>query len=142
MVTPVRRCRLLAIGKWEKRKGYDVLLPAFVREFGSDDAVELLIVSSSFHDERDWKVRVAAALGPHAGTAARVRIVENVSTVVLSKIYRSATAFGASTRAAFVCASQMFVSRSSTLAWRGMGQALRGSHGDAVARYRCASSAV
>ncbi len=90
-----RRCRLLAIGKWEKRKGFDVLLPAFVREFGEDDAVELLIVSSSFHDERGWDARVAAALGPHAKASLRIRVVENVPTVMLPKIYRSATAFGA-----------------------------------------------
>ena len=37
------RFRLLCVGKWEKRKGFDILLRAYARAFDLDDPVELVL---------------------------------------------------------------------------------------------------
>ena len=41
--------KFLAVGKYEARKGFDVLLDAFYAAFTADDNVVLLILTRSFH---------------------------------------------------------------------------------------------
>jgi hypothetical protein len=75
------------VGKWEARKGFDVLLPAFAAAFAADDDVELLIVSHSFHDTSSWKQRVEHALGNRT-LLHRLRIVSMLSFEDLPKLYK------------------------------------------------------
>ena len=49
--------RFLSIGKWERRKAFDILLRAFLSEFmgGSAPYVELWIMTSSYHSDGDFR---------------------------------------------------------------------------------------
>ena len=53
----------LNVGKWERRKGQDVLIEAFGRAFSADDDVELRLLCDNFIAGRDamWKQEVAAS---------------------------------------------------------------------------------
>lgn len=42
---PLRKFRFISVFRWGYRKGYDVLLKAYLEEFDSDDDVSLLLVS-------------------------------------------------------------------------------------------------
>merc|ERR1719272_2750289 len=50
--------RFLSVFKWEKRKGWDVLLQAYFEEFSADDAVELLVKTSAFHSDSDFENKI------------------------------------------------------------------------------------
>mmetsp|Transcript_19713 Transcript_19713/g.49486 ORF Transcript_19713/g.49486 Transcript_19713/m.49486 type:complete len:484 (+) Transcript_19713:257-1708(+) len=62
----------LAIGKWEKRKGFDVLIRAFQQEFGSEPDVYLLIKTSLFHNTRTQILK--EAFGENYNAAAMEKI--------------------------------------------------------------------
>ncbi|MEM8962530.1 MAG: glycosyltransferase [Acidobacteriota bacterium] len=63
-----RPFRFLCVGKWERRKGFDLLLRAWARAFTPDDPVELILHT---YDERNsgWSLDAALdelGLGAHA----------------------------------------------------------------------------
>lgn len=92
---PAAQCTLLAVGKWEHRKAFDVLLPAVATEFADDPYVHLVIVSHAFHDgNRTWAQRVSDAGGsPLAPAGPRVTVVERIPDALLPRMYRAATGF-------------------------------------------------
>eukprot|EP00038_Savillea_parva_P025458 m.47762 g.47762 ORF g.47762 m.47762 type:complete len:478 (-) comp6926_c0_seq1:286-1719(-) len=49
--TNVETFRFLSVFKWEERKGWKILLEAFVNEFSAADAVSLTLITNSFHTE-------------------------------------------------------------------------------------------
>lgn len=59
--TPGCPYRFLFVGKWERRKGLDVLLRAFLSEFrgqSTEAAVELFILTSAYHSTADLDAAV------------------------------------------------------------------------------------
>ena len=48
----------LQIFKWESRKGWDVLLEAFLSEFTAGDSVELYMLTAPYHSTADFKDRM------------------------------------------------------------------------------------
>jgi len=48
-----KKFAFLSIFKWEERKGWDVLLEAFFREFSSDDDVSLHLLTHGYHDDSE-----------------------------------------------------------------------------------------
>ena len=64
---------LLQVFKWEERKGWDVLLSAFLEEFSSAEAVSLTLLTHPYHGDPDFAAQMhrwaTEALGvPGAGT--------------------------------------------------------------------------
>lgn len=49
---------LLFVGKFEHRKGIDILLDAYFNEFSSDDDIVLLLVTSAYHSSSDYEAEV------------------------------------------------------------------------------------
>ena len=93
---------LLSVFKWEARKGWDVLLSAFLAEFTGADPVGLLLLTSPYHGAADFAEQMrafAAARGlasPAGGGAGPGRVwvlSEHVSDSELASMYRAARAF-------------------------------------------------
>lgn len=96
---PPRAFVFLSVFKWEARKGWDVLLRAFVAEFGSEPSAVLLLKTSAFHSAHG-PAQLAAdyarelGLAHEGGAAARVRVLERqLSHAELPRLYRAADAF-------------------------------------------------
>jgi glycosyltransferase involved in cell wall biosynthesis len=75
--------RFLSVFKWEERKGWDVLLRAFVAEFSANDDVALFLLTNPYHEHgglsttRDFRAKVrqfAADLYPDRSAADLPRI--------------------------------------------------------------------
>lgn len=57
--TPECPVRFLSVGKWERRKGFDVLLRAYLTAFSAGtDHVELYLLTSAYHSTNDFKTAV------------------------------------------------------------------------------------
>ncbi len=48
----------LSVFKWEERKGWDVLLKAFLLEFSSSDRVILILLTNAFHSSSDFAEKI------------------------------------------------------------------------------------
>jgi glycosyltransferase involved in cell wall biosynthesis len=85
--------RFLMVGKFEARKGYTQLVEAFVKAFGKDPKVELLIKGDFFHQGRE--VRGAKLLDlVRRADAPNIRLLTGeVSREELFMIYNAADAF-------------------------------------------------
>lgn len=88
--------RFLSVFKWEKRKGWDVLLKAYFQEFSADDNVELILKTSRFHDNTNFeeRIRQVVASGSVKEPLAKYSVI--ASDLPLSKLptlYRSVDAF-------------------------------------------------
>ena len=46
--------------KWEERKGWDVLLSAFLEEFSSAEPVSLTLLTHPYHGDGDFSARMHA----------------------------------------------------------------------------------
>ena len=67
-ITPLLRALVLTIMLIYGRKGWDVLLRAYLAEFKADEGVELHIVTSAFGDKvHDWKSKVRSAIEAQCG---------------------------------------------------------------------------
>ncbi|HEV3093548.1 MAG TPA: glycosyltransferase family 4 protein [Solirubrobacteraceae bacterium] len=53
----------LSVGKWESRKGWELLIDAFIAEFGGDDHTELLIKTNPFNGAAPSAALAAANKG-------------------------------------------------------------------------------
>ncbi|MEM7061701.1 MAG: glycosyltransferase family 4 protein [Cyanobacteria bacterium P01_B01_bin.77] len=94
-----RRFRFLCVGKWEKRKGLDILLQAFANEFSPDESVELVV---HCHNSRipnlGTKIKSEIAqlnLPPHAP----LRYSSPVPEPAMVELYNSCDAFVLPSRA-------------------------------------------
>jgi len=87
----------LSVFKWEKRKGWDVLLRAYFEEFSADDAVELVVKTSAFHSDSNFVDKVnafAAGLSAARKPLAHYRVLDsNLPLRDLPRLYRTADAF-------------------------------------------------
>jgi len=89
--------RFLSVFKWEKRKGWEVLLQAYFEEFTAEDAVELIIKTNAFHSDSNFEDQIAA----FAATLPQARkplahhsvLTTSLSLQQLPRLYRAADAF-------------------------------------------------
>ncbi|CAK9034280.1 unnamed protein product [Durusdinium trenchii] len=92
--------RFLSVFKWEKRKGWDILLRAYFQEFSAVDDVILVIKTQAFHSDDDFHNKVLAEISKaqEAGGApdqpARYKLLsEDLTLKDLPRLYQAADAF-------------------------------------------------
>lgn len=90
----------LSVFKWEKRKGWDILLRAYFEEFTGADKVLLIIKTQSFHSGDDFHNKVlreiaqAQEAGADAQNPARYQLLsKDLALKDLPRLYRAADAF-------------------------------------------------
>lgn len=94
----------LSVFKWERRKGWDVLLKAFLQEFSRADDVVLYLLINAYHSDTNFSekirrfVKESSIVEPADGWA-EIRIIdEHVPQSALPRLYKSADAFVLPTR--------------------------------------------
>lgn len=90
----------LSVFKWEKRKGWDILLRAYFEEFTGADNVLLIIKTQPFHSGGGFHSQVlqeiaqAQEAGADAKNPARYQLLsQNLALKDLPRLYRAADAF-------------------------------------------------
>ena len=91
----------LQIFKWEARKGYDVLLSAYLREFTAADNVELYLKTAPFHSSsnfvqqmHDWAAQYLSIDPSNFGRLPRVYVISShLTQAKLRSLYKAADAF-------------------------------------------------
>ena len=91
----------LSVFKWESRKGWDVLLEAFFREFRHDECVRLVIKTQHFYTEFDASIKDFAITysrkhfqGLDKGPLPELHVIERrLPYDRMPSLYRSADAF-------------------------------------------------
>eukprot|EP01102_Stenamoeba_stenopodia_P019141 TRINITY_DN7136_c0_g1_i1.p1 TRINITY_DN7136_c0_g1~~TRINITY_DN7136_c0_g1_i1.p1 ORF type:complete len:616 (+),score=149.02 TRINITY_DN7136_c0_g1_i1:36-1883(+) len=88
--------RFLSVFKWEKRKGWNFLLEAFLQEFSGDEAVTLYILTAPFHSAPEdvhkevtqTKERIQRLVSGHS--LPQVLLLRNgIPTKALPSLYKS-----------------------------------------------------
>ena len=93
-----RPFRFLFVGKWEARKGVELLVEAFCEEFGADEPVELILHGwNPYLPYFDLDECVRRAVGGRRG--ARVNTSHPLTEDALVRLYNSCDAFVLPTRA-------------------------------------------
>jgi glycosyltransferase involved in cell wall biosynthesis len=93
-----RPFRFLFVGKWEARKGVELLVDAFCEEFRADEPVELVLhASNPYLPSFDLDGHVRRAVGGRR--AARVTASHPLNQDALVRLYNSCDAFVLPTRA-------------------------------------------
>ncbi len=97
------RFKFLAVGKWERRKGWDVLLRAWCAAFpapsSGNQAHEVLLVrTASYHSSSDFGALIDAELsqdkgGPGRTACAPIELLPPFSTDEMNHLYGSVQAF-------------------------------------------------
>ncbi|KAK1276028.1 hypothetical protein QJS04_geneDACA011687 [Acorus gramineus] len=89
----------LSIFKWEQRKGWDVLLKAYLNEFSASDRVSLYLLTNPYHSDKDFTSKISqfvtdSDVVDDNGEWAEVYVIdEHVPQVDLPRLYRVADAF-------------------------------------------------
>lgn len=86
----------LSVFKWEARKGWDVLLEAFFREFQADEDVVLVLLTNAYHSTSDFQGEVrrfATSRGLDLNALPPVIIQPQVAQQDLPSLYAAADAF-------------------------------------------------
>jgi glycosyltransferase involved in cell wall biosynthesis len=96
------RFKFLAVGKWERRKGWDVLLRAWCKAFpavgSGDQAQEVLLVrTASYHSSSDFESLIDAELKSDKGGTGRaacapIELLPTMSADEMKHLYRSVQA--------------------------------------------------
>jgi glycosyltransferase involved in cell wall biosynthesis len=97
------RFKFLAVGKWERRKGWDVMLRAWCAAFPSSNSSEqqqevLLVRTAMYHSSSDFDALINAELsldkgGPGRAACAPIELLPSLSTEEMRHLYRSVHAF-------------------------------------------------
>ncbi|EYU19841.1 hypothetical protein ABFS82_06G082900 [Erythranthe guttata] len=94
----------LSVFKWEYRKGWDVLLRAYLKEYSSGDDVALYLLTNAYHSENDFSNNIVDFVEssdmekPSDGWAKIYVIDQHVPQVDLPRLYLAADAFVLPTR--------------------------------------------
>ncbi|ESQ48979.1 hypothetical protein EUTSA_v10020598mg [Eutrema salsugineum] len=94
----------LSVFKWEQRKGWDVLLKAYLREFSGKDNVALFLLTNPYHSDSDFGNKIldfVEALKleePGDGYPFVYVIDKHIAQVDLPRLYKAADAFVLPTR--------------------------------------------
>ncbi|KAI4302261.1 hypothetical protein MLD38_038035 [Melastoma candidum] len=89
----------LSVFKWEYRKGWDVLLRAFLGEFSASAGVSLYLLTNPYHSDRNFGskildfVRTSGLQRPSNGWARVYVISKHIAQVDLPGMYKAADAF-------------------------------------------------
>lgn len=94
----------LSIFKWEYRKGWDVLLKSYLKEFSKDDRVALYLLTNPYHTDRDFGNKILDFVEnsdlrePVSGWAAVYVIDTHIAQSEFPRVYKAADAFVLPTR--------------------------------------------
>lgn len=89
----------LSVFKWEFRKGWDLLLSAYLKEFDGSDGVSLCLLTNPYHSDRDFGNKIIEYVEnynikkPMNGWAPIYVIETHISQSDLPRIYKAANAF-------------------------------------------------
>ncbi|MED6135328.1 hypothetical protein PIB30_045448 [Stylosanthes scabra] len=89
----------LSIFKWEFRKGWDVLLKSYLKEFSKDDNVALFLLTNPYHTDRDFGNKImdfveSSYLGEPVGGFAPIYVIDShIAQSELPRVYKAANAF-------------------------------------------------
>ncbi|KAK9691556.1 hypothetical protein RND81_09G204200 [Saponaria officinalis] len=89
----------LSIFKWEYRKGWDVLLKAYLTEFCRTDSVTLYLLTNPYHTDVNFSNKIiefvedSDLIRPVSGWASVYVIDTHIAQVDLPRLYKSANAF-------------------------------------------------
>ncbi|GJP65463.1 hypothetical protein CLOP_g22336 [Closterium sp. NIES-67] len=95
---------LLSVFKWEQRKGWDVLLRAFLSTFTASDPVLLYLVTNAYHTDSHFAAKIASFLRsanltePPEGWPSLYVRSEHVAQSDLPNVFRAADCFVLPTR--------------------------------------------
>ncbi|KAL2549037.1 UDP-Glycosyltransferase superfamily protein [Forsythia ovata] len=89
----------LSVFKWEYRKGWDVLLRSYLKEFSGVDNVALYLLTNPYHSDKDFGNKIIQYVEgsdlekPSNGWAHVYVIDEHIVQVDLPRLYKAADAF-------------------------------------------------
>ncbi|KAJ4826838.1 hypothetical protein Tsubulata_023658 [Turnera subulata] len=89
----------LSVFKWEFRKGWDVLLKAYLTEFSGADAVALYLLTNPYHSDRDFGNKIvdyvenSGMQKPDNGWPPIYVIDTHIAHIDLPRMYKAANAF-------------------------------------------------
>uniref|UniRef100_A0A5B7C2R1 Uncharacterized protein n=1 Tax=Davidia involucrata TaxID=16924 RepID=A0A5B7C2R1_DAVIN len=89
----------LSVFKWEYRKGWDVLLKSYLKEFSKVDGVALYLLTNPYHSDRDFGNKIVEFVKdsdiekPLEGWAPIYVIDTHIAQIDLPRLYKSANAF-------------------------------------------------
>jgi len=89
----------LSIFKWEYRKGWDVLLKSYLKEFSKDDNVALYLLTNPYHTDRDFGNKILDFVEnsdirePVSGWPLVYVIDTHIAQSELPRVYKAADAF-------------------------------------------------
>ncbi|GLT88718.1 hypothetical protein SLE2022_067300 [Rubroshorea leprosula] len=94
----------LSVFKWEHRKGWDVLLKAYLKEFSKIDEVVLYLLTNPYHCDRDFDNKIVefvegAEMEKPVGGWPLIYVIDtHISQIDLPRMYKAAGAFVLPTR--------------------------------------------
>ncbi|KAK5826572.1 uncharacterized protein LOC108483994 [Gossypium arboreum] len=97
--SPGKEFVFLSVFKWEFRKGWDVLLEAYLKEFSKDDGVALYLLTNPYHSSRDFDNKIVQFVEdsdmqkPANGWALVYVIDTHIAHIDLPRLYKAANAF-------------------------------------------------
>lgn len=89
----------LSVFKWEYRKGWDLLLESYLKEFSECDGVSLYLLTNPYHTDRDFSNKImdfvvkSGIQEPVSGWSPIYVIDTHIAQIDLPRLYRSADAF-------------------------------------------------
>lgn len=97
--TSAKEFVFLSVFKWEYRKGWDILLKAYLEEFSNADGVALYLLTNAYHSDKNFGskivkfVRNSDIAKPVEGWAPIYVIDSHIAQLDLPRVYKAADAF-------------------------------------------------